>query len=223
MQTYLIANWKAHKTKHAAQDWCVDLGTRYPSPSTTVVVAPPFPFLSLVRAALPPSWNVGAQDVSPFPQGAYTGAVSADQVMDAGAQYVIVGHSERRQHFNETSIVVAGKVERALEAGLTPIVCIDTPYLDEQLAALSSHDLSRIVFAYEPLASIGTGQRTDVGSVRTVVDSIRSRTSVETAVIYGGSVDAASVQEYFTVCSGALVGGASLEPDSFAQLIAAII
>lgn len=222
MQTYLIANWKAHKTKHAAQQWCTELSARYPIPPVRVIVAPPFPLLSLVRATLPQVWSIAGQDVSQFAQGAYTGAVTADHLVDMGAQYVVVGHSERRHYFHETSADVAGKVERAQEAGLTPVICIDTPYLDEQLAALASQDLSKGIFAYEPLASIGTGNRTDAGTVRSVVDAIRQRTGAETPVLYGGSVDASSVAEYFTVCSGALVGGASLEPSSFSELIAVL-
>lgn len=223
MSKLIIANWKSNKSQEAARSWCEHFLQAYSPAQQGVVIAPPFTLLEVVKKALTtaPSIQLGAQDVSPFAQGAYTGAVSADQLLDAGVAYVIVGHSERRRYFHETSENVSQKVVQALQVGLVPIICVDAPYLQEQLAKISPAELEKSVVAYEPLASIGSGNRADLGTVSAVVAQIRAF-SPTIRVLYGGSVDSSSVNEYCIVTDGVLVGSASLDAREFSQLVAAV-
>ena len=223
MSKLIIANWKSNKSQEAARSWCEHfLQTCLPA-QQGVVIAPPLSLLEVVKKALAaaPSLQLGAQDVSPFAQGAYTGAVSADQLSDLGVTYVIVGHSERRRYFHETSEDVAQKVTQAIQAGLTPIICVDAPYIQEQLTKIGPAELEKSVVAYEPLASIGSGNRADVGSVSAVVAQIHAF-SPTSGVLYGGSVDSESVNEYCIVTDGVLVGSASLDAHEFSRLVAAV-
>lgn len=222
MSKLLIANWKSHKTISAAQNWCAEFLRECPSTEQTVVLTPSCTLLSTVRQAIQNTFlRLGAQDASPYPQGAYTGAISADQLADLGVQYVIVGHSERRQYFHETSAEVARKVSQVILAGMIPVLCIDMPYADEQLSLLSAADLAKCVIAYEPLDSIGSGNNMDVGTVKTAVTHVHTL-APETPVLYGGSVDEESVGEYCLVTDGVLVGTASLEAATFAKLVNAL-
>lgn len=222
MSKLLIANWKSHKTISAAQNWCAEFLRECPSTEQTVILTPSYTLLSAVQEAIQDTFLLlGAQDVSPYPQGAYTGAISADQLSDLGVQYVIVGHSERRQHFHETSADVARKITQAISVGLTPVVCVDMPYADEQLSLLSAAELAKCVIAYEPLESIGNGNAMDVGTVKNAVVHLHTL-APETPVLYGGSVDPESVAEYCLVTDGVLVGTASLEAATFAKLVNAL-
>ncbi len=222
MKTYIIANWKANKSVSAAKQWCTDFLAARPTSEHTVVICPGFQLLQTVAAELQSStYALGAQTVSPFAQGAYTGAVAATQLSELHVQYVLVGHSERRKYFHETSEVVAQQVSQALQAGSTPVVCIDVPYLHEQLSLIPESELQQCLVAYEPLASIGTGVHEDVGSVQSVVSQVHAF-SAEVPVLYGGSVNSENVQEYCLVTRGVLVGGASLDAAAFADLVAAV-
>jgi triosephosphate isomerase len=239
MQKLIIANWKSNKSLAAASQWVEEfaggLGERAGACEVVgagaqdalelrakVVVAPGFSLLQTVSEALDgfaaPA-HLGAQDVSPFPLGSYTGAVAASSLKELGVSYCIVGHSERRKHFHETDAEVAAKVLRLTEAGITPVLCIDTEYLESQLAAIESALLSQLVVAYEPLSAIGTGNNQDVGTVAVVVAQIKSLCGENVPVLYGGSVKPENVAEYMLVSDGALVGGASLEATEFQALL----
>ena len=161
---------------------------------------------------------LGAQNVSPFPLGAYTGEVAADQLADLGVSYCLVGHSERRQYFGETSQQVADKCALLKAAHITPIVCVDEQYLASQLEVLRATGITELVLAYEPLAAIGTGQSASLEQVRQVRDQAKKYTDMP--FIYGGSVTDESVAEYMLICDGALVGSASLDGAQFARLLA---
>lgn len=225
----LIANWKSNKTNTEVAEWLSAYSTSLtlPKSGVEVVIAP-----SLVGVAQV-SWvlhnqmrpdaqaitQVGLQDLSPFPAGSYTGAVSAYNVKELGVKYAIIGHSERRRYFHETHQDVANKVTQALENGITPIVCVDDEYIAEQAAAIEKDALSRCLVAYEELSAIGTGNNEPLDHVKEVFSRIKTVFG-QVPVIYGGSVDAENVAEYLDFADGVLVGTASLQVEEFVSLIA---
>jgi triosephosphate isomerase len=211
-----------------------------------VVIAPVFTALKSVSDRLEGS-NVGvaAQDVAAEPgAGPFTGEVSASMVKDAGAQWTIIGHSERRQYYGETDDSVNLKIRAAIGADLSPIVCVGER-LDERDAGraeqvvdgqltqgmrnLTASDASRIIIAYEPVWAIGTGRTASPETAQQMHAFIRSRVgvlfgdrvAVETRILYGGSVKPDNVEELMNQVDidGGLVGGASLEADSFARVV----
>lgn len=227
MSKLIVANWKSHKTRSQAQAWFAELAPlaqKWDLDKVHVVVAPPFSLLSVVdqevdQVTLP--IDVGIQDLSPFPPGSYTGAIAVENIEEFGVKYVIVGHSERRRYFHETHAEVANKVERAIEAGLTPIVCLDDEYAEEQAAAINPDLISQCIVAYEPLEAIGNGHNQPLEEVAPVVASIKTLFPAA-AIIYGGSVSAENVAQYTTVCDGVLVGTKSLAAADFAALVSAV-
>jgi triosephosphate isomerase len=212
-----------------------------------VGIAPPFTALHPVRGALNGSRiGLAAQDVFWEPQGAWTGEVSAPMLAEVGCAYVIVGHSERRQHFGETDAQVNKKARAVLGAGLTPIVCVGELLAEreagktldvvgrqvrEGLAGLSADDAAKLVIAYEPVWAIGTGKTATPEQAQEVHAVIRTllaglfgaRAADGIRIQYGGSVkpdNAADLMSRPDV-DGALVGGASLKADDFAKIVAA--
>lgn len=221
---YLVANFKSHKTLAETRHWFDQILTLTYDPQTVEVIAcPPAPYLldcaDLLHAAST-SLKLGIQDISPFPFGAYTGAISAPMITD-WVNYAIVGHSERRRYFGETSDDVLNKVEESLAAGITPIVCVDEPYLEEQLRPLKKSDFTRILVAYEPVSAIGSGNPDTPSHADEIGSRIKHLTDNRTPVLYGGSVNPENIGLFLnqTHINGALVGSASLNPDSFTQLI----
>lgn len=215
----LIANWKSQKTAEGALAWVQAVS---PLPEgLDLVVAPGFTLLDEVRGHLPEGWQLGAQDVSLFPLGAYTGAIAADQLADAGVAYCLVGHSERRRLFHESSQEVVNKVEQLLAARIRPVVCIDQPYSSEQLRLLGGAGITsaNIDIAYEPLAAIGTGSAADPAAVTQFLEQLRTEWP-ESRVLYGGSVTADNIGEFLLIAQGALIATASLEADSMNAVIA---
>lgn len=210
-----------------------------------IVVAPPFTNIpEAVKAAEGSAIRISAQDVYWEKEGAYTGEVSAGMLVEAGCRYTIIGHSERRQFFGETNETVFKKTKAALAAGLTPIVCIGEMLADREagntekviqlqfqgsVGALTPEEFSRILIAYEPVWAIGTG-RTATPDIAAAVHKFVRRCAGEkfTAshasalrILYGGSVKPDNIQGLMAQeeLDGALVGGASLDPKSFASLV----
>lgn len=211
-----------------------------------IVIAPVFTAIKSLSDRLEGS-NVGlaAQDVAAEPgPGPFTGEVSASMIKDAGAQWVIIGHSERRQFYGETDDSVNLKISAALGAGLSPIVCVgerieerdagrEKQVVDGQLTRgmrnLTASEASRIIIAYEPVWAIGTGRTASPETAQQMHTFIRSRVgdlfgqgvAVETRILYGGSVKPDNVRELMNQVDidGGLVGGASLEADSFAGIV----
>jgi triosephosphate isomerase len=202
------------------------------------------PYLGQVQSLLQGSacaW--GAQDVSAHDKGAYTGEVSAAMLQDFACRYAIVGHSERRQYHAETDEVVAAKAQRALAAGITPIVCVGETLAEReagqtetvvkrQLAAVIhalGHCTSEIVVAYEPVWAIGTGRTATPEQAQAVHAVLRAQLQVATAhaqrnrILYGGSMNAANAAELLSQpdIDGGLIGGASLKAEDFLRIIAA--
>lgn len=220
---FAIANWKSHKTWVETQQFLKMMATLTIPQSVKVIIAPSFPYLknasqSITDAKL--SLHLAAQNVSPFPFGAYTGEVTAEMVKDL-CQYVIVGHSERRKYFHETHQDIANKVDLVLSANLSPVICVDEPYLEAQVASLTNVNYSRVIFAYEPLAAIGSGEPDTPEHAQTIAQKLRELTAPSVPVLYGGSVTAANIKSFtqMDAINGALVGGASLDPQSWIDLV----
>ncbi len=237
MKPLVIANWKMNGALPAiegfAEQW-LSLGELDPAAVTTVL-CPPFPYLSAVKSSLP-EMELGAQDCSSHDAGAYTGEVGADMAVEVGCDWVILGHSERRQYHGETDALVAEKVARAQAAGLTAIVCVGE-HLSQREAgdhekvvaaqlegSLDGADPKDLVVAYEPVWAIGTGVSASAEQAnemhRWIRDCLHNKfadDAAQVAVIYGGSVKPDTAGELFAcdMINGALVGGASLKAESF--------
>ena len=247
---FVAANWKMHKTVAEATAYAAAFRAHVERLETMrgaeVVVAPPFTAIQAVAAALAGSGvGVAGQNLHPAPQGAFTGEVSAGMLREAGAGYVIIGHSERRQLFGETDETVNAKLHAALGAGLAPIVCVGET-LDERdsgrmfqvlnrqiadgLAGVEPEAAGPLVVAYEPVWAIGTGRNALPAQAQEAHAHIRQRiaraldggTAAGCRIIYGGSVkpDNAGALAATPDVDGALVGGAGLDPDSFADIVA---
>ncbi|MBP9716481.1 MAG: triosephosphate isomerase [Candidatus Levybacteria bacterium] len=216
MKNKLLAlNWKSNKTKIEAKDWLVETsGVEIPE-GIQVVVFPPFTLLDVMNGyvrvnSLP--LKIGAQDVSPFDKGAYTGEVSAEQIKEF-SEYVLIGHSERRNNLKEDVEIISKKVGQALSQGLKVVVCFSN--LDE----LSGLKTEGLIIAYEPVEAIGTGNPTDPAVVEEMAKKIKNMGFKD--VLYGGSVNSKNIKTFLDLPSidGALVGGESLDPKSFESLI----
>ncbi|HSB97964.1 MAG TPA: triose-phosphate isomerase [Spongiibacteraceae bacterium] len=239
----VIGNWKMHGD-HAALAQL--LGTLRRSLSalsnTDVAVCPPFVYLAAARQQLADSViALGAQNLCAEAKGAFTGEISAAMLHDCGCHYAIVGHSERRQLFNENDALVAAKTAAALQANVTPIVCVGETLqqretnatltvIGAQLAAiferLDSADISRIVIAYEPVWAIGTGKTATPLQAQEVHAFIRRQLATvlpdaaTVPILYGGSVKADNAATLFAQpdIDGGLVGGASLNAEEFTAI-----
>ena len=238
----LVGNWKMNGTLMANDALLSALADALSIlPGAEVVVCPPFPYLAQALMLLKQSnVMVGAQNVSQHPDGAYTGEVSAAMLVDVGCQYVIVGHSERRQLFGETDVVVAEKTMTALNAGLTPIVCVGETLAEreagEALRSISAQLsavlgmvpdvlLSNMVLAYEPVWAIGTGRIPTLSDIEAVHRLMREMVfarspQVRARILYGGSENTDNAGMLFSSpeIDGGLIGGASLSPDRFISL-----
>jgi len=244
---FIAGNWKMHLDGASISAFCAALRDGASDrEDVTVGVFPPFVYLAQVVDALAGTGIVvGAQTCHPEPKGAFTGEVAAVQVKDAGASHVLVGHSERRHVFGETDEDVRARLDAALACGLDVILCVGetieerqadrtgevvATQLDAGTKGLDPETLAnRITIAYEPVWAIGTGLTATPDQAQEVHTMIRSRlagafgSDIADRVIiqYGGSVKPANVAELMACpdVDGALVGGASLEPGSFASLI----
>jgi triosephosphate isomerase len=223
MKKFVVGNWKSNKDKAAGQKWFSEFTEMYrPVDGLEVVVAPSFVCLSSLSEYVQElgitNLSLAAQDVSPFPKGAYTGAVAADMIKGM-VDYVIIGHSERRRYFHETSQDTANKMAETVDAGLKPIVCIDQPYAMSQLTALNDIDCDELLIAYGPKEA--TMARIPEQPER-VVEAAKfiSQIQVKRPVLYGGSLMIENIDEYVSLpeLSGVFVGESSLDPKSFAMI-----
>lgn len=242
----MAGNWKMHKTREETRAFfSAFLPLVSSATHCQVVVAPPFTAIpTAVEAARGSSVLIGAQDLHWEPQGAFTGEISAGMLVEAGCRFVIVGHSERRQLFGETDQIVARKLKAALAASLVPIVCVGET-LDQRehgqteqvlerqfhgaLGALTTREFSSILLAYEPVWAIGTGRTATPQLAAEAHGFLRgltaSRFGDEGAgglrILYGGSVKPANIRGLMEqeAIDGALVGGASLDANSFAEIV----
>ncbi|HWX74849.1 MAG TPA: triose-phosphate isomerase [Solirubrobacteraceae bacterium] len=247
-RTPLIAgNWKMYKTEREAEDYIQALLPRVAAlEGVELALCAPFTALeALADSARGSRVEVFAQNMHEAPEGPYTGEVSAPMLREVGVQGVVLGHSERRQHFAESDRALALKVPAALEAGLRPLLCVgeseserdagDTErrlrqQVGDDLAGVSEERLAEVVIAYEPCWAIGTGRVASPEQAQEAIAFIRALLRARSApaadavrVLYGGSVKPENAAELLALpdVDGALVGGASLEAESFAQIAAA--
>lgn len=243
---FLAANWKMYKTVQEAVIYAKEIrGLIRDVSDMDIILATPFTALHAVTEAIRTTpIRTAAQDVYWKEEGAYTGELSARMLKEAGADYVIVGHSERRRLFSETDKTVHLKVLAALRARITPIVCVGETseerergqtlaVLDRQvregLASLSAEQVATVVLAYEPVWAIGTGRNATPTQVGEIHAHIRSRleewfdahAATACRVIYGGSVKPDNIRDLMALpdVDGALVGGASLDARTFFEIV----
>ena len=238
-------NWKMNGTSNAMTE-VTDLAVRFPESNVDILICPPATALSQLSGILEQSpIATGGQDCHVALSGAHTGDISAEMLKDVGAGYVILGHSERRDSYNEVSETVRAKARTAMSAGLTAIVCLGESHAQRE--ANNTLDIiggqlagsvpdgatgANLVVAYEPVWAIGTGLVPSLEQIAEVHAFIRTRlirrfgevTGNDIRILYGGSVKAANATGIFAVADvdGALVGGASLKADDFAGIINAL-
>ena len=239
----IVGNWKMNGSLAANHDLLLAINLGLSSAACLAAVCVPAPYLAQAQMAVTGSLLIGAQDVSMHEQGAFTGEVSADMLRDFGVRYAIVGHSERRQYHGESDTDVATKAQRALAAGITPIVCVGETLAEReagqtqavvkrQLAAVihtNGHCISEIVVAYEPVWAIGTGQTATPAQAQEVHALLRAQLAAATAhperisLLYGGSMNAGNAASLLAQqdIDGGLIGGASLKAADFLAIVAA--
>ena len=250
----IVANWKMHKTAAEAADFCQLLMAEFRAngdtivvPDRTVAVCGPYTTLPALQENLRDSVigysavgssviGYGAQNMHWETAGAYTGEVSAPMLQEYGCTYVILGHSERREYYAETDVMVNKKTLAALTAGLTPIVCVGenlelrragkyVQHVETQVQqafhGVNTAEYSKLVIAYEPIWAIGTGETATPAQAQEVHAVIRELVGNDTRILYGGSVKPDNMGELMqqTDIDGVLVGGASLDIDEFLAII----
>lgn len=222
---FFVANWKSHKTEYEAKEWLEEISNflaeqdpapqdKFPISNNSIIVCPSFTILSkmqsyIIQNSLP--IELGAQDVSPFDEGNYTGEVSAKQIKEF-ANYVIIGHSERRSNFSENDHILEQKVYMAQKYNLTPIFCVSRKDM------VIPKGVS--IVAYEPLFAVGSGNPDTPENANETAMFIKTQAHVST-VLYGGSVTSQNVASFTNMphIDGVLVGRASLTPQDFFTII----
>jgi triosephosphate isomerase len=244
---YIAGNWKMFKTAAEARAYVADLSGRIEGLSgVDVGLCAPFTSLAAtLEAAQGTDIRVCAQNMHYENEGAYTGEISPPMLVEVGVHGVVLGHSERRQYFNETDRALQDKVPAALAAGLEPILCVGESedereqgeterrlrhQVQEGLEKVAEEDLPRVVIAYEPIWAIGTGKvatteqaQEAIAFIRALVGDRSSDAAAQVRIQYGGSVKPDNAAELLAQpdIDGALVGGASLDPEAFAEILSA--
>ena len=246
MRTPIIAgNWKMNMTPAEAERLVVELIPLVKDAACEVVVCPPYVDLALVgKLLVGTNIKLGAQNIHWAPKGAFTGEISADMLLAMGVTHAIVGHSERRQYFGETDETVNKRAKAALDANITPIICVgetleqreggvtDTIVSKQTVAALagfSAEEVARSVVAYEPIWAIGTGKTATNEDANTTIKVIRDaiagvygqKIADVVRIQYGGSMNAKNASELMAMpeIDGGLIGGASLKSEDFSKVV----
>ena len=249
-KTVIAGNWKMNMLPSEVRPYAERLRALAPANrACDIVLCVPHVLIPAAVAAFRDSRNrvfVGAQNLNEHPSGAFTGEVSAAMLADAGATYVIIGHSERRTYFREMDAIVNEKVSAALGAGLRPIICVGetlaqrelgitddliTLQVKTALSGVPADKMRRIIIAYEPVWAIGTGKTATAEQAEEVCSHIRAvlrslygaRTARAVTIQYGGSMNGGNAAELLAMpdIDGGLIGGASLTPEKFIEVIAA--
>lgn len=228
----VVGNWKMYKTIAESLSFVRDAAPRIKVPAW--IAAPYTAVYAASEAAKGSRLSIGAQNINEHEEGAFTGEIAPRMLKDAGAQFVLIGHSERRRMFHETDVVVNKKLARALFQGTPSILCIGETLeekekgethavLERQLSvALQGIDnFSSLMVAYEPVWAIGTGKTATTSYVQNIHAFCRSLLTGSVDILYGGSVSFSNVQEIVSLndVDGVLVGGASLQVDSFVKIV----
>ena len=241
----IAGNWKMNMLPNEAIKMIEELTPMVNNTQCEVILC--VPFIDLFYALLNvqgTNIKIGAQNMHWEKSGAYTGEISGEMLKSIGVEYVIIGHSERREYFNETNETVNKKIKKAFEVGLKPIVCVGenielrekgeekefvTNQIEKALEGLNKLQVSEIIIAYEPIWAIGTGKtataeeaNTMIKLIRKTVENLYGQETADNVIIqYGGSVKSSNCKELFNTSDidGALVGGASLKADEFAKIV----
>lgn len=243
---FIAGNWKMNHTPTKAIEVVRELKEKGPVPEgVEAVLIPPFPALYPVHEEIKDTdIQLGAQTMSFEDAGAFTGEVSWDMLLDVGVDYVLIGHSERRQYYHENNPEIIKKLTKALEHGLIPILCVGETLEEREggraatkvegqlhrvLKNLKPEDMEKVIIAYEPIWAIGTGKTASADDAEEMGAVIRNwvreifddEVAEKVRVLYGGSVKPANIEEIMAEenIDGALVGGASLEADDFYSLL----
>mgnify|MGYP003369216929 FL=1 len=240
----IAGNWKMHKTIAEALEFVNDVKYKVNNDNVEAVICAPFTLLKdLKEATKGTNIKIGAQNMHFEEKGAFTGEISPLMLKELDMDYVVIGHSERRQYFNETNETVNKKVLKALEVGIDPILCVGETLeereagntkdvckvqVEKALENVSKEDLAKVVIAYEPVWAIGTGKTATsedandvIAYIREVVANLYKELANEVRIQYGGSVKPSNVAEIMNQSDidGALVGGASLEANDYVKLV----
>ena len=246
MRKKIVAgNWKMNMTPKEAVSLVCELRDKFSNRDVDVVFCvPSIDIIPVVDAVKGTDIKVGAENMHYEEKGAYTGEISPGMLKEAGVDYVIVGHSERRQYFGEDDETVNKKVKSALAVGLKPIICVGetleqresgqteaivTSQIEKALEGVSTEDLEKIIVAYEPIWAIGTGKtatkedaNNTIMEIRKKIAEIYGQNKANGVIIqYGGSVKSSNAKELFEMSDidGGLVGGASLKSEEFAKIV----
>ncbi len=226
MKPLIIANWKMNPStvEEAKKLFGGIKKTIKKIKNVEVLIAAPFVWWPFLKKA-----KLCAQNCFWEEKGAYTGEISPKMIKDLGVEHVIIGHSERREHFNETDEMINKKLKSALKAGLVPVLCVGEKkgenaetvvgnQLEKDLQDISDEDKNKIIFAYEPVWAIGTGDFCESCDAEKVLNFMK--TKYFNPILYGGSVDSKNFQNYIDIgFNGLLVGGASLKIEEFTKII----
>ena len=241
----IAGNWKMNMLPNEAIDFIQGLEEKVKGTENEVVLCVPYTdIFYCVMNAQETNIKIGAQNMHWEEKGAYTGEVSAEMLKSVGVEYVIIGHSERRQYFAETDETVNKKLKKALAVGLKPIVCVGetleqreqgitmqviTTQTEKALEGLTAEDVEKVIVAYEPIWAIGTGKTATKEDANDAVKQIREKiaekygqnTANGVIIQYGGSVKASNAKELFEMSDidGGLVGGASLKVEEFSNIV----
>ena len=240
----IAGNWKMHKTIAEALEFVNEVKDRVNNDKVEAVICAPFTLLKdLKQATKGTNIKIGAQNMHFEEKGAFTGEISPLMLKELDMDYVVIGHSERRQYFNDTDETVNKKVLKALEVGIDPILCVGETLeereagntkdvckvqVEKALENVSKEDLAKVVIAYEPVWAIGTGKTATsedandvIAYIREVVANLYGELANEVRIQYGGSVKPSNVAEIMNQSDidGALVGGASLEANDYVELV----
>lgn len=245
-KTIIAGNWKMNLLPSEVKSFADELRGLLPKTKTCeVALCVPFTHISSLRRALKDSRiSIGAQDVSVYPKGAYTGEVAASMLSDLNVKYVIVGHSERREYHGETDFEVGRKAQAVMESGMIPIICVGETLeqrergitmehiscqLISALSFIPDDKVKQCVIAYEPIWAIGTGKTATPMEAQEVCEHIRkvirersgARVARGASILYGGSMKGSNAVELLSMpdIDGGLIGGASLKPADFIQII----
>ena len=241
----IAGNWKMNMLPNEAIDYINEFAPLVKDTNNEVILCVPYTdlFYALLNVQ-ETNIKIGAQNMHYEEKGAYTGEISPKMLKSIGVEYVIIGHSERRQYYNETDETVNKKIKAAFENGLKPIVCVGETLEEREqgktkekittqtrlaLEGLTKEQVSKVIIAYEPIWAIGTGKtatsedaNNSIKEIREEISKIYGKDVSECVIIqYGGSVKSSNAKELFTTSDidGGLVGGASLKPDEFAKIV----
>lgn len=241
----IAGNWKMYKTLPEALDFLDRLKEASEKSNAEILLAVPFTLIREVsEKASGTKFVIGAQNMNDSFEGAFTGEISGRMLLDAGAKFVVLGHSERRQYYQETNDFINKKVKRALKDGLKVILCVGETFedheagrieetlrdqLENSLADLTDKDLENVMIAYEPIWAVGSGKPATPKEVAVESDAIRAivsnlagkKVSTLVKILYGGSVNPSNAKEFLEEknIDGLLIGTASLNVDAFAKII----